>query len=74
MPILFLSHSGSDTEAAGALKRRIEDSPAAREAGPKVWFDKDDLRAGKSWQAQLAATSMRALSIPLPSARMALAC
>jgi WD40 repeat protein len=56
MPILFLSHSGSDTEAARALKRRIEDSPAAREAGLKVWFDKDDLRAGKSWQQQLAAT------------------
>jgi hypothetical protein len=55
MPILFLSHSGSDTEAARALKRGIEDSPAAREAGLKVWFDKDDLRAGKSWQAQLAA-------------------
>src|SRR3984893_3152297 len=56
MPILFLSHSGSDTEAARALKRRIEGSPAAMEAGLKVWFDKDDLRAGKSWQAQLAET------------------
>src|SRR3984893_6168851 len=55
MPILFLSHSGSDTEAARALKRRIEDSPAAREAGLKVWFDKDHLKAGKSWQAQLEA-------------------
>jgi TIR domain len=56
MPILFLSHSGSDTEAAGALKKRIEDSPAAKEAGLRVWFDKDDLKAGKSWQAQLAET------------------
>jgi TIR domain len=56
MPILFLSHSGSDTEAARALKRRIEDSPAAKETGLKVWFDKDHLKAGKSWQAQLAAT------------------
>jgi TIR domain len=56
MPILFLSHSGADTEAARALKKRIEDSPAAKEAGLKVWFDKDDLRAGKSWQAQLAET------------------
>jgi TIR domain len=59
MPILFLSHSGSDTEAAKTLKKRIEDSPAAKEAGLKVWFDKDDLRAGKSWQAQLAATTKR---------------
>src|ERR1700751_1111248 len=56
MPILFLSHSGADTEAARALKKRIEDSPAAKEAGLKVWFDKDDLRAGKSWQKQLSAT------------------
>jgi hypothetical protein len=53
MPILFLSHSGSDTEAATALKKLIENSPAAKEAGLKVWFDKDDLRAGKSWQKQL---------------------
>jgi hypothetical protein len=56
MAILFLSHSGSDTEAARALKKRIEDSSAAKEAGLKVWFDKDDLKAGKSWQAQLAET------------------
>jgi hypothetical protein len=56
MPVLFLSHSGSDTEAAKALKRRIEDSPSAKKAELKVWFDKDDLKAGKSWQAQLAAT------------------
>jgi TIR domain len=53
---LFLSHSGADTEAARALKKRIEDSPAAKDTGLKVWFDKDDLRPGKSWQAQLAAT------------------
>jgi TIR domain len=56
MPILFLSHSGADTEAARALKKRIEDSPAAKVAGLKVWFDKDDLHAGKGWQKQLAAT------------------
>jgi hypothetical protein len=56
MPILFLSHSGSDTEAARAPKRRIEDTRAAKEAGLKVWFDKDDLKAGKSWQKQLAET------------------
>jgi hypothetical protein len=56
MLILFLSHSGADTEAARALKKLIEGSPAAKEAGLKVWFDKDDLRAGKSWQKQLAET------------------
>jgi hypothetical protein len=53
MRILFLSHSGADTEAARELKRRIEASPAAQKAGLKVWFDKDDLKPGRSWQAQL---------------------
>jgi WD40 repeat protein len=56
MPILFLSHSGADADAARALKKLIEQSPAAKKYGLKVWFDKDDLRAGKSWQAQLAET------------------
>ena len=51
--LLFLSHSGVDTESARELKRRIESSPSARRAGLKVWFDKDDLRAGKNWQRQL---------------------
>jgi hypothetical protein len=68
MPILFLSHSGADVEAARALKKRIEDSPAAKEAGLTVRFDKDDLKAGKSWQAQLAATIEKeadAFAVPL---------
>ena len=52
-PCLFLSHSGADTEAARELKRRILASPAARAAGLTVWFDKDDLDAGTSWQEQL---------------------
>ena len=52
-PCLFLSHSGTDTEAARELKRRILASPTAREAGLRVWFDKDDLEAGTHWQEQL---------------------
>jgi hypothetical protein len=52
-PLLFLSHAGADTEAASQLKRRIEETPSARESGLKVWFDKDDLQAGQDWQAQL---------------------
>src|SRR3954453_23568396 len=51
--LLFLSHAGADTEAARRLKQRIEEAPAARERGLRVWFDKDDLRAGESWQTQL---------------------
>ncbi len=52
-PCLFLSHSGADTEGARELKRRILASPAARDAGLTVWFDKDDLKAGLEWQSQL---------------------
>jgi hypothetical protein len=52
-PCLFLSHSGADTEAARELKRRLLASPQAREAGLSVWFDKDDLTAGRDWQEQI---------------------
>src|SRR3954451_677568 len=52
-PLLFLSHAGADIEAARTLKRRLEAAPDARAAGLRVWFDKDDLRAGASWMAQL---------------------
>jgi hypothetical protein len=52
-PFVFLSHSGADTEAARKLKRRLLDSPNAREAGLKVWFDKDELTPGKDWQSQI---------------------
>jgi len=52
-PCLFLSHSGSDTDAARELKRRLLNSPDARAAGLRVWLDKDDLVAGLGWQTQL---------------------
>src|SRR3954454_17175120 len=52
-PLLFLSHAGIDTEAARALKRRLEAAPRAREVGLRVWFDKDDLGPGRLWQPQL---------------------
>jgi WD40 repeat protein len=58
-PLLFLSHSGADTEAARSLKRRIEETSIARERGLKVWFDKDDLRGGEHWQPQLEETIQR---------------
>ena len=52
-PLVFLSHSGADTEAARELKRRLRASPDAKAAGLKVWFDKDDLRPGGQWQLQI---------------------
>ena len=52
-PFVFLSHSGADTDAARELKRRLLESPDARAAGLKVWFDKDDLRPGGQWQPQI---------------------
>ena len=51
--LLFLSHSGIDTEAAKALKARLVASPAAHEHELGVWFDKEDLRAGEPWQPQI---------------------
>jgi hypothetical protein len=53
-PFVFLSHSGADTEAARTLKSRLEGAPEAQKAGLKVWFDKDDLRPGTPWSAQIA--------------------
>ena len=50
MPALFLSHSGVDTDAAWALKRRILQ---AAPHGVAVWFDKEDLEAGRPWQRQI---------------------
>ena len=52
-PLLFLSHSGADTEAALALAVRIEDSPEARKLGLKVWVDKRDMRAGTDWKLEI---------------------
>lgn len=57
--LLFLSHAGSDTQAARALAERIESTPEAQEYGLKVWVDEKDLRAGAGWQQQLEAALER---------------
>jgi hypothetical protein len=54
-PLLFLSHAGIDTEAALDLARRLEQMPAARRAGLRVWIDRRDLVPGRGWQRQLEA-------------------
>ena len=43
---IFLSHAGIDTVAAHQLKERILAAPDAE--GIEVWFDKDDLDAGRA--------------------------
>jgi hypothetical protein len=52
-PLLFLSHAGADTEAALDLARQLEQTPAAQQAGLRVWIDKRDLAPGRGWQRQL---------------------
>ena len=59
-PFVFLSHSGADTEAARKLKDRLVAGPDARAAGLRVWFDKDDLRPGTPWSAQIAEAIQKA--------------
>ncbi len=59
-PVIFLSHSGADTDPAQKLKRRLEDAPDAKEAGLKVWFDKDGgLSPGQEWQPQIEQAIMQ---------------
>src|SRR5262249_4727555 len=52
-PVLFLSHSGIDTEAARKLKQRLEAAPDARARGLTVWVDKEHLQPGDRWQAAI---------------------
>jgi tetratricopeptide (TPR) repeat protein len=51
--LLFLSHAGADADAALDLAHRIEATPAARQAGLRVWIDQRDLVHGRGWQRQL---------------------
>ena len=44
-----------DTDRAKALRGRLESANSAQAAGLKVWLDKDDLKPGTGWQAQLEA-------------------
>jgi hypothetical protein len=52
-PLVFLSHSGADSEAALALARRLEESPLGRQLGLRVCLDKKDLVPGSGWKDQL---------------------
>ncbi|MBD9527590.1 TIR domain-containing protein [Paracoccus sp. PAR01] len=52
-PCLFLSHSGLDTAAAIAIKKRLLASPEAQLIGLRIWLDKDDLTEGRPWVEQI---------------------
>lgn len=55
-PLLFISHSGADTEAAKTLRARLLAAPTAKEAGLQVWLDvaPGGLEPGAvGWQEQL---------------------
>lgn len=57
--LLFFSHSGADAAEAQELVRRMRDAPAARATGLGVWFDADDLEAGRPWKTQIEAAIRR---------------
>ncbi len=49
---IFLSYSSADRDVVRNVARRL------REAGVKVWFDKDSLSPGSGWQDELATQLM----------------
>jgi len=51
--VVFLSHSGADSEAALSLAERLEAVPELRERGWRVWIDRRDLVPGRDWQLQI---------------------
>jgi TIR domain/SIR2-like domain len=61
---VFLSYASEDLAVVKALRERLE-----REAGVRVWLDRDALRGGDQWERQIADTLRGcALCIPVISA------
>lgn len=46
---IFLSYASEDLAVARAMRERLE-----REAGVRVWLDKESLRGGHDWEARIA--------------------
>jgi WD40 repeat protein len=53
-PVLFLSHSGSESRAASELAKHLE------EAGVDVWLDLERLRPGDRWMGSIESALMAA--------------
>ena len=63
---VFLSYASEDLAVVRGLRERIE-----REAGVRVWLDKDSLRGGERWEGCIAdALRECALFIPVVSANV----
>jgi hypothetical protein len=61
---VFLSYASEDIAVVKGLRERLE-----REAGVRVWLDKDELRGGDQWERRITDTLRRcALCIPVISA------
>lgn len=61
---VFLSYASEDLSVVKALRERLE-----REAGVRVWLDRDELRGGDQWERRIADTLRScALCIPVISA------
>jgi hypothetical protein len=62
---VFLSYASEDLAVVKALRERLE-----REAGVRVWLDRDELRGGDHWERRIAdALRACALCVPVISAR-----
>jgi hypothetical protein len=57
---VFLSYASEDLAAVKALRERLE-----REAGVRVWLDKDSLRGGEEWERHIA-DALRGCAVCVP--------
>jgi hypothetical protein len=57
---VFLSYASEDLAAVKALRERLE-----REAGVRVWLDRDSLRGGDQWERQIA-DALRGCAVCVP--------
>lgn len=52
--MLFVSHAGSDAEAARQLSSRLRHAPDFLDSGQDIWIDIEKLAPGDRWQTEIA--------------------